>query len=618
MGIVDEDIATLRERADIVSVIGEHVQLRRVGRRWQGLCPFHAEKSPSFSVNREDGLYYCFGCGAKGDVITFIREIEHLDFVGAVEKLAATAGMTLRYTDVAESEGRRRRSKLHDAVERAVDFYHRRLLNGADAGPARAYLRSRGVTGDEVRTYKLGWAPQSWDALAKALRLPDDVFVEAGLGRLNNWGGQTDAFRGRIMFPIFDAGGKPVGFGGRAMPGEDPRKYINSPDGVLYHKSRVLYGLHWAKGDIVAADEAIVCEGYTDVIGFAAVGMNRAVATCGTALTEDHVRTLRSFARRVVLAFDADAAGQHAAERIYAWERQFELDVAVARLPAGSDPGDLARSDPEALRRAVNDALPFLGFRVQRVLDAGRLDTPEGRAQTAEAAMVVISEHPSELVRDEYLMTVASRTRLDPDRLRSMSRGRRSGGGRGGPAATDARGAVGGRRLERASVPGPEREALRLLVADFASLAPALHPCLFSDERARAVYEVLQRHDGSVRAALDDLAPPPGQGDDPPASLEAGPPAGVDDPVADLLRQVATEQSGAETDDVVARLVEAAAQRAIDALRYGASHADDPLVYAADLVDLKRWSEELRDPDAGSAALSSLLVWLADRFEETA
>ncbi len=319
MGIVDEDIARVREASDIVAVVSEHVQLKRVGRRWAGLCPFHSEKSPSFSVNAEQGLYYCFGCGAKGDVITFVREIDHLDFAAAVERLAAGSGITLRYTDARDGENRKRRSALVEAVAAAVDFYHQRLLSGADAAGARKYLRGRGFSGDEVRHYQLGWAPEGWDTLVRELRVGREQLVEAGLAFVNQRGRLTDSFRGRVLFPIFNAAGDPVAFGGRLLPGAEGPKYKNSTGSPIYDKSKVLYGLNWAKGDIVAADEAIVCEGYTDVVGFAAVGMGRAVATCGTALTEEHVRTLRSYAARVVLAFDADAAGQNAAARFHEW-----------------------------------------------------------------------------------------------------------------------------------------------------------------------------------------------------------------------------------------------------------------------------------------------------------
>ncbi len=595
MGIVDDDIARVRQSSDIVAIIGEHVSLRRVGLRWQGLCPFHAEKSPSFSVNQGEGLYYCFGCQAKGDVITFVREIEHLDFVAAVEKLAARAGISLRYTEQGEGEGRKKKARLFEALAKAVDWYHERLLSSPDAAKARGYLRSRGLSGDQVRQYRIGWAPEGWDTLAKALRLPDDVFTESGLGFLNRHNRQTDAFRGRVLFPIFDAEGRPVGFGGRILPGADGPKYKNSAESAIYAKSKVLYGLNWVKSDVVAADEAVVCEGYTDVIGFAEAGVPRAVATCGTALTEDHVRLLRSFAKRVVLAFDADAAGQNAADRFYAWERAHDLDVAVAALPSGVDPADLARRDPDALRAAVEGAVPFLAFRVNRVLDAADLSTAEGRARAAEAALDVVGEHPSSLVRDQYLMEVASRCRLDPDRLRNL---RRDPGGQRDPRRDGARGKVvaEARPVRRQSLrDGPEVEALRLLVQQPDTMAPWLDEILFGDERALSAYRALAAH-GSVRDAIEHTDPG----------------------AADLLQRIAVEESEADPHDVAARLIEVAARRALVDLQARTRLADDPETFAAasrEMGWLKLRVEELREPDTSVGAAEQLLPWLTRRPE---
>lgn len=420
MGINDEDIVRVREATDLGDLISSHLQLKRVGRRSVGLCPFHNEKTPSFNVNAELGFYKCFGCGKSGDAITFVREIEHLDFVGAVEMLANKAGIQLRYTTENEGALRKKRSDLTDAVEKAVDWYHERLLSSPDAGYARGYLRDRGLTGEQVRKFKIGWAPDDWDMLYRSIKVKQETFVAAGLGFVNKANRVQDHFRARVLFPIFDVNGVPVGFGGRVMPNGDGPKYKNSFDSPIYNKSRLLYGLHHAKDEIVRTDESIVCEGYTDVIGFADVGIERSVATCGTSLTEDHIRMLKRFGRRIVLAFDADAAGQAAAERIYEWERALEVDVAVAKLPDGVDPADLAAKDPDALRAAIDEAMPFLGFRLARVLGAGDLSTPEGRARTAERAVSVVREHPSDLVRDQYLMQVADTCGVDTSRLREM------------------------------------------------------------------------------------------------------------------------------------------------------------------------------------------------------
>jgi DNA primase len=576
MGIVDEDIVRVREATDLVAVVSQYLQLKRTGRRWKGLCPFHAEKTPSFSVNGEEGLYYCFGCQAKGDAITFVREIEHLDFAGAVEWLAAKGGITLRYTDRAEGEGRKRRARLVDAMEAAVAWYHERLLHAPDAGAARSYLRRRGISGDDVRAFRIGWAPDAWDELARALKLPDNVLVDSGLGFLNRGGRQTDAFRARVLFPIFDASGDAVAFGGRNLPGADGPKYKNSPATPIYEKTKVLYGLNWAKGEIVTADQAIVCEGYTDVIGFAQVGITRAVATCGTALTEEHLRLLGKFARRVVLAFDADAAGQAAAERFYAWEHTLGLDVSVAALPPGVDPGDLAGRDPEGLRKAVDDAVPFLGFRVERALAAANLSTPEGRARAAEGALAMIREHPNDLVRDQYLMEVASRCSLEPARLREMLRR--------GPARSAPASAARPRREDEWRET-PESEALRLAVHQPEAVAAWLHESLFLDERNAAVFRAL-----AASTTLHE-------------AIERADPG-----AAELLQRLAVEDTDAEPDDVVARLVVERARRAV-------RDVDDAPMRT---WVLQRMHEAAPDSPMKLDASEQLLRWLVSRSEEPA
>jgi DNA primase len=612
MGIVDEDIARVRDSTDIVAIISEHVQLKRVGRRWSGLCPFHAEKSPSFSVNQEEGFYKCFGCGVGGDAITFVREIDHLDFVAAVESLAAKANITLRYTDRDAGEGRKQRGRMSGIMREAVEWYHERLLDAPDAATARGYLRSRGLTGDEVRRYQLGWAPEGWDELARALKIPSNkdndryqLFEGVGLGFLNRNGKVTDAFRGRVLFPIFDVNGEPVAFGGRVLPGStDNRKYKNSSETKLYAKSKTLYGLNWAKAAVVNADQVIVCEGYTDVIGFAAAGMPRAVATCGTSLTEEHFRVLKSYAHNIVLAFDADSAGQNAAERFYEWERQYEIDVAVAALPPGVDPADLARTDPDALRTAVDDAVPFLGFRVNRVLDGANTATPEGRARAAEQALAVVAEHPRELVRDQYVMEIASRTRIEPDRLRSMLAGADghvlggAGPGRGKAVARDRNDAVsvGSTATGRPMRESAELEALRLLVISPAEIGPWLHEELFTDDRARAAYLALSTS-GSLRAAIDTTDPG----------------------AAELLQQVAVEDSNAEPLDVAVRLLYNAGQRRLVDLRAQAQSATVPedVRWTADAQGwLKLRMEELLESSSNEAAAGQLLAWLTEEPEE--
>ncbi len=269
----------------------------------------------------------------------------------------------------------------------AVEWYHQRLLTDPAARPARDYLRSRGLHGDVARTFKLGWAPDDWDPLSREAGIDAEALRATGLAFTNRRNRLQDSFRARVLFPIFSDNGDALALGGRMLPGsQDPAKYKNSPETEIYTKSRTLYGLNWAKAEISRTNQVVVCEGYTDVIGCFRAGVQRAVATCGTAFTEEHVRLIKRYASRVVLAFDADSAGQGAAERFYEWEQKYEIEVAVAQLPDGADPGDLAQRDPAALAAAVDNAQPFLGFRVHRVLAGGGEHTggprPAGRACT--------------------------------------------------------------------------------------------------------------------------------------------------------------------------------------------------------------------------------------------
>ncbi len=582
----DDDIARVRAATDFVAVVSEHLGLRRVGRRWIGLCPFHAERTPSFSVNAEEGLYYCFGCGAGGDSIRFVQEVDHLGFADALERLATKAGMVIESNDLAANQQRHRRSRLVEAMAKAVAWYHDRLLHAPDASAARSYLRSRGYDGDVVRRYRLGWAPDSWDSLVRELSVPDDVLTETGLGLRNSRDRQQDVFRARVLFPIFDPRGDPVAFGGRALDGGPPPKYRNSAETPLYAKSRVLYGLNWAKGDIVTAGEVVVCEGYTDVIGLAQVGVGRAVATCGTALTEEQFRALKNFARRVVLAYDADAAGQNAAERFFEWERRHEIDVAVADLPAGSDPGDLAQRDPERLRRAVAEARPFMAFRLDRALAASDLSIPEGRAKAAEAGAALIAVHPSALVRDQYLMTLADRVRIAPDRLRALADRSATEAARA-PGSLPASPAV---RVVRTS--GPEVEALRLAVhrPEFMAI---LHPALFGDALVAEAYKCLATA-RNLHEALDTAS----------------------HGVAELLRRLAVEESDGEEIEVAGRLGELAATRCLSDLEAVMRGAEDPLDYAGEVGWLKLTMEQCREPATAEAATAALVRWVVARSGE--
>jgi DNA primase len=551
VGILDEDIQRVRDATDIVAIITEHTQLKRSGSgdNWVGACPFpdHNDKSPSFSVNASKNVYYCFGCGKRGDVITFVRELEGLDFAAAIEKLAGRTGITLRYTTSGEGENRGKRKGLVEAMAKAVDWYHERLLSSPDAAEARKYLRGRGLDGEIVREYRIGWAPDDWDLLVRNIGVPFERLQEVNLGLLNKRNRRQDVFRNRILFPIYDAQGDPVAFGGRVLPGGEGPKYRNSSETPIYAKSRVLYGLNWSKGDIVKANEAIVCEGYTDVIGMARVGLGRAVAPCGTSLTEDHVKMLTRFGNRIVLAFDADAAGDNAAARFYAWEAKYDVEVFVADLPVGQDPGDLAVNDPDRLvwgatvpfedkatgEKTDGGAKPFLRFRYDRALASVEATSPEGKARAADRVLPIVAEHPKAIVRDQYVMDLAGQLHVNEQQLRDqLERVLRDG-----PKAP-------AEVVERVAAPSKasprELEALRLLIHRQSDIAERLDVVLFSDPVARSAYAALAAH-GDVQDAA----------------------VAVEGPAQHLLYRLAQEQAGEGPTaiDVAALLVKDALDR---------------------------------------------------------
>ena len=586
MGIVADDIAKVRAATDMVAIISEHTEIKRSGRQWMARCPLHGERTPSLSVAPEKGVYYCFGCQRSGDVITFVQEIEGLDFAGAVEMLAGRAGIQLRYTSRDEGAARSRGKRLLEAVAKAGDFYHQRLLDGRDAGPARNYLRSRGYDGDLVRRWKLGWAPEDWDLLARHLGLSDDDLRDSGLGFVNRGERQQDFFRGRVLFPIADERGDTVGFGGRVLPGTDGPKYMNTAaEAKTYDKSRVLYGLYEHRKQIVKAGQAVVCEGYTDVIGCAEAGIELAVATCGTALTSDHVRLLKRFsANRLVLAFDADAAGAAAAGRVYAWEREFELEVLVADLPEGKDPGDLARSDPERLTRAVVEAVPLLQFRVDRALAGADLSTIESRARSAERAVAVVNEHPDPMVRDPHVVQIADRCHVDPDHLRRFAAG--------GPSAAPHAGDGVGPRASANDRLTPEDEALQLAIHRPEEVASRLHATLFADVVHREAFKALA-DEQTVAAASDRVSPQ----------------------AARLLHRLAVDAGNAAADDVLARVGRLSANRAMNDLRRIAASATDPALReqcSLSVAWLKSQSELLEERPTRTEALADLLPWLIE------
>ncbi len=429
-------IEAVKERADIVELARARTELRQVRDEWIGRCPFHEERSPSFSVNSGKKLYYCFGCGAKGDVIDFVRQTEAVDYVGAIEWMAGRYGLELEYEEAspADEARRRRDDRLRTLLDETASWYARRLATGAAGAAARAYLAGRGLGDEVIERYRVGLAPEGWDGLSRAVQARGytvDELVTAGLAVRARTGNVVDHFRGRLMFPIADARGRVVAFGGRVLPGsDDKRKYVNSPEGPLFRKGEVLYGLHLARTEIAKRDLALVVEGYTDALALAQAGHPNVVASQGTALTERQLRHLRGLSKNVVLLFDGDAAGAEAALRGVQIAEREGLSVRVAVLPAGLDPADAAIEQPDTLAAVVEGAPSVLTYRVTTQLDAADTTSASGRDAAYDIVREILVDAPASIERAELVQLISGRLRLPaeltadlaPRRMRRPSR----------------------------------------------------------------------------------------------------------------------------------------------------------------------------------------------------
>jgi DNA primase len=421
--IRQEDVEAVRERTDIVQVISGHLQLKKAGRdSLVGLCPFHTEKSPSFSVSPTKQVYYCFGCLEAGDVFKFMEKVESLSFVETVERLASAAGITLRYEG--ETSGDRkaigRRQLLHKAIGEAAGLYQKMLLEGKEAADARAYVRSRGIESSSIERFGVGYAPGYPDFLLKRMSktYSAELLVESGLVAKDTSGASRDRFRGRVMFPIHDLSGNAVGFGGRLLagPGAPPNaaKYVNSPETPVYHKGSLLYNLNRAKSDLSRSGRAFLVEGYTDVIGLDQAGIHGAVATCGTALGEDHIRLLARFTEKVVLAFDSDEAGARAAERAFEFHERYPVELSVLVLPEGKDPADfvqaLGAEAGEAIQALAERATPLVEYMIDRLLLGLDTTSPEAQTRAVRAVVERVLKHLSDpVLREKYAVLTADK-----------------------------------------------------------------------------------------------------------------------------------------------------------------------------------------------------------------
>ena len=424
--IADEIIQEVRDRVDIVDLIGRHLTLKKSGRNHVGLCPFHSEKTPSFNVNSDRQSYYCFGCHEGGSAFTFLMHVENLTFPEAVRTLARECGI-----EVPESSegGRSDTESLYRANEIAQARYRKALL--VPGNPARAYLEARGFSADAIEKFQLGYAPDSWDAVTNALRdggISAEIGVQVGLLAERKSGGHYDRLRDRVTFPICDVRGRAIGFGGRAIAPDCEPKYLNTPETPIYRKRAAFYGYPDALGPIRSAARAVVVEGYFDRIALDLAGVGGAVATCGTALTPDHVRDLRRRTGEVVLLFDGDEAGQRALEKALQLLLPEGLRVRAAVLPAGDDPDSFsAREGAEALESLVASAPPAIETVIARV-SAGGHDTVWKTADAVADVVPLLALIPGVVERSEYATQLALAVGTEPRHVEAAVTAQRRGG----------------------------------------------------------------------------------------------------------------------------------------------------------------------------------------------
>jgi DNA primase len=469
--IKDESIEAVRQAAEIVAVVSARTRLRKSGARYTGLCPFHEERTPSFSVSADKGTYYCFGCGAGGDTVRFVEETENVGFVGAIEWLADRFNVQLGYEEYSPGEEQRkqRRDRLFTLLEQATRFYERCLWESGAGRPVREYLSGRGLGEDACREFRLGLAPARTTLTQKAVvgGFTQDELLAAGLANRRG----NDYFSGRLMFPLADARGRVTGFSARRLREDDPlrAKYVNSPESELFHKSSILYGLHLARGAIAKQDRAIVVEGNVDAIALRQAGLEPVVASMGTALTERQLRELSRLTRRIWLCFDSDAAGEAATLRGMELAAAQGFEIRVVTLPTGLDPADVGASFDEHLARAES----YLGYRVRLELDRAP-DRQEAFVRVRE----ILSRFEDSPERQDAMRLAADRLDLPPDTQAGLA-----------PRASRATGTVSRKVLEAGE--RLERDALAGCVAHpvLVSLLAELPPEHFDSElhrRARA------------------------------------------------------------------------------------------------------------------------------------
>jgi DNA primase len=609
--IRDDDVVLVRERAPIADVIGESVQLRPAGGgRLKGLCPFHDEKTPSFNVNPALGFYMCFGCGESGDVISFVRNTEHLSFVETVERLAGRYGVQLRYEQGSAAAGRQtsQRTRLVEAHRLAAAFYAEQLGSN-EAAPARQFLAERGFDQAAALTYGVGYAPKGWDHLVKHLRGKGFGQEELVLGGLASEGrrGPVDRFRGRLLWPIRDLAGDVVGFGARKLYDDDNGpKYLNTSETPIYKKSAVLYGLDLAKKEVAKRRQVVVVEGYTDVMACHLAGVPTAVATCGTSFGSEHIGVLRRLLMdqdemrgEVIFTFDGDSAGQKAALKAFGEEQRFVTQTYIAVAPDGMDPCDLrlARGDA-AVSDMIAARVPLVEFALRSTVERFDATTTEGQLAALDAAAPLIARIKDHGLRQRYAVNLDRWLGLMDEKFVLARVAQSMGRGAAAPAQ---------RRSDRApdsAVVTAERELVKLAVQAPVLVAPqydSLGAEVFLHPGARAVHEVVLKAGGTAGTAGGETWVT--------ALLEHAP----DDAVRSAVTRLAVEAplSDAEPDEryagaVLARVQELAATRRATELKQRLQRLN-PLEAAeeynrlfAELISLEQTVRALRERGIGA------------------
>ncbi|MET8856852.1 MULTISPECIES: DNA primase [unclassified Streptomyces] len=598
--INDEDVKAVRDAVPIDAVVSEYLQLRNAGGgNLKGLCPFHDEKSPSFQVSPSKGLFHCFGCQEGGDTITFVMKVDHLTFSESVERLAAQAGITLRYEEGGYNPAHQRgeRIRLVEAHKAAARFYTEQLDTSPEADTGRAFLADRGFDQAAAAHFGVGYSPQGWDHLTRHLRgkgFTDKELVLSGLAQEGRRG-PIDRFRGRLMWPIRDIGGEVVGFGARKLyESDNGPKYLNTPDTAIYRKSQVLYGIDLAKKDIAKSSRAVVVEGYTDVMACHLAGITTAIATCGTAFGGDHIKILRRLlmdngSARVIFTFDGDAAGQKAALRAFEDDQKFAAETYIAIAPDGMDPCELrlAKGD-EAVADLVEPRTPLFEFALRQIVLRYDLETPAGRAAALDEAAPVVARIKNSGAQHEVAVQLAGMlgildTQFVVKRVAQLARWARDRGGMGPAPATGrpqqtyaaAQGPTGGgpALTLRNPVFATERELLKLALQRPELVAPAFD-AYGMDEFTAPPY-------AAVRQAVMDAG---------------GTEYGVEDPQEFLIRV-----RDAAPDDAVRAMVTELAVEAILRKTVDETYAGDQLV----MVRRRAVDRRIRDVQGSLSRLSA-------------